>query len=258
LLHAFVDDSSSAVGEKRHLLAGFILPDVTWKAFEVMWAAELRKPRRLNVLHMASCFHGFTNEERIEKLAGLCGVIGAFRPMSVVCSVSQVDFVEVYRDNVPYDFRHPYFLCFFGIINATLLIASQSAHPVPIEFTFDDQGNVGRNSLIWHALAHQFLPEEMRALAPNLPSFDSDSESLPLQAADMLAWHMRRGHDFELSKFEREVRNTLTRALVVDIHWSRESLRELVDGFSQWEDIEYRKTRKGSIVRRVLKQMGHQ
>jgi hypothetical protein len=205
LLHAFVDDSSSTLGEKRYLLAGFILPDATWKAFEVMWASELRKPRPLDALHMASCFHGFTKEQRIRKLAGLCGVIGAFRPMSIACSVSQADFIEVYRDNVPYDFRHPYFLCFFGIINATLHIASKSAVPVPVEFTFDDQGNVGRNALIWNALIQQFLPEEIRALAPSLPNFASDSESLPLQAADMLAWHMRRSYDFELSSAEREI-----------------------------------------------------
>jgi hypothetical protein len=66
----------------------------------------------------------------------------------------------------------------------------------PVDFIFDDQGQAGQKCLQWYAGLRERVSEPHRTMISNTPQFKDDRQLSPLQAADMLAWHIRREHEF--------------------------------------------------------------
>ena len=61
-----------------------------------------------------------------------------------------------------------------------------------IEFIFDDQGLLGNNAAYAFDIARQhLLPSEAADVIAGYPIHRSDKEFLPIQAADLYAWHLR-------------------------------------------------------------------
>jgi hypothetical protein len=64
----------------------------------------------------------------------------------------------------------------------------------PIDFTFDEQ--VGLDLLIrqsWNPLTRRLLLEYAKFMLKT-PDFENDKTCVPLQCADLLAWHVRRDY----------------------------------------------------------------
>jgi hypothetical protein len=68
---------------------------------------------------------------------------------------------------------------------------------IPIEFIFDEQEGVDEDIVLFFAHMKKSFPKKARELIASTPMFrnDKDKQFLPLQAADMLAWHLRREHE---------------------------------------------------------------
>lgn len=76
--------------------------------------------------------------------------------------------------------------------------AVEAGMTTPIEFIFDQIDGVDKDVRFFFEDMIAGLPSDVRALISGAPWFKSDLEKqfMPLQAADMLAWHVRREHEY--------------------------------------------------------------
>jgi hypothetical protein len=195
---AFVDDSTSEVGDRRLFLAGFINTADRWIRFSDAWKEELNRPRKIEYLKMREAhslrdqFRNWTPEARDEKLKGLARLIRHFRPASFHASVSTADFERIVAPYAPYGLN-PYTVCFQYLIVPVANQQAQIGGPkVPIDFVFDNQEGLGESARFIYKLVRTAQPNAVQKYLSVEPLFRDDKEVLPLQAADMLAWHIRR------------------------------------------------------------------
>jgi hypothetical protein len=101
-------------------------------------------------------------------------------------------------------FNNPYFVCWHALINefhGRRLISeykNQIASSIPqdaiVDFYFDNTAEKGAIVDAWDDFIEN-REEEVRHLYGTTPRFESDDDFLPLQAADFLAWWIRRGYE---------------------------------------------------------------
>jgi hypothetical protein len=115
MLQAYVDDSTSEVGDQRLFLAGYINTADRWIRFSDAWKEELQAPPgEIDYLKMSEAyvlrgqFQGWSPEDRHEKLRGLSRVIRHFKPASIHCSVSTNEFASTVALTAPYGLARPY------------------------------------------------------------------------------------------------------------------------------------------------------
>jgi Protein of unknown function (DUF3800) len=215
LLQAFSDDSASESGDRRLFMAGYVYPEEGWKSFADAWSSALRQSPSIDYLHMVEAqnlrdqFAGWKKPQRDAKLRNLANVIQIFRPVSFQFSVSRRDFNHFVKSNSPKPLGKPHFECIFGIICTLANWSEQSGLRSPIDFIFDDQEGVSVDVDLFFEQMTAGLPAPARALINSKPAFRSDKQFLPLQAADMLAWHLRREHETgEHLQLTRSLRNS--------------------------------------------------
>jgi hypothetical protein len=77
---------------------------------------------------------------------------------------------------------------------------SHNDNSIPsVDFVFDEQGGLGNQAALWYRWEKERDPMLARFLgAP--PIFHNDKFVVALQAADMVAWHIRREHQFGQEK----------------------------------------------------------
>lgn len=208
-LHAFVDDSSSDVGERRLFLAAYINAAGPWIAFGQDWRNALEEAPSLNYFKMSEAqnlsgqFRGWSPADRDTKTLRMANVIATHRPWSVHCSISRADYARIVAPVAPFPLKQPYFSCFWGIIRTAAdyhLHLSRtlpaSTNPVPpLEFVFDEQGGLGTDAALWYQWLKQGQEPAVAAMMGDQPIFGDDKKMVALQAADMLAWHLRRQHE---------------------------------------------------------------
>jgi len=84
---------------------------------------------------------------------------------------------------------------FYGVILKLAHLHHDMGVKFPVDYIFDQQGSMGDDSVIWYKHIKSWQKPEMAALMGGNPRFEDDKTVLPLQAADMLAWHVRRRID---------------------------------------------------------------
>lgn len=247
MLQAFIDDSASDRSEdKRLVLAGYMQTAEQWALFSEEWAAELAKPRWLKYLHMSAGFPGFSSAEKEAKLEALASLIQRFKPVSIECSISQRDFKDLVKPNGPYDLRHAYFPCFVGILHGVAkTIAAEGWHD-KADIIFDEQGSMGRCAAAWYVPIKHSFPL-LAAHLGGAPIFRDDEEMLPLQAADMLAWYVRREAEGALSAHQRSIADAI-RVRHRHMEIPREMMESWGQAFAKLPGIEHTKGAKNSSV----------
>jgi len=85
----------------------------------------------------------------------------------------------------------------FTVVSAVSRYVAESPVRAPIRFVFDEQQGVDVDVEMFFSEMIKSLPAEAQNLIDGLPAFKSDKELqyAPLQAADFLAWHLRREHE---------------------------------------------------------------
>jgi hypothetical protein len=88
-------------------------------------------------------------------------------------------------------FKSPYTLCLLGILQGCHAVMHRIGGFKPVDFTFDEQ--TGFEFLLMEAwkLWKLRLPPEYAKFMFKI-GFANDKDSIPLQCADLLAWHVRR------------------------------------------------------------------
>jgi hypothetical protein len=66
-----------------------------------------------------------------------------------------------------------------------------------VDWVFDDQGRVGKDANKWYEFIRASIAPQLRSKLANRPVFRHDKSVLPLKAADICSWQIRRYLDKE-------------------------------------------------------------
>lgn len=174
--------------------------------FADAWAEELKAAPSIEYLKMVEAQNlrdqfdrrrGWTEEKRDEKLRGLARVINHFNPMSFQVSIDRRHFYDVLAPISPRGLANPYFSCCSAVMATLANFASQAKAKGKIEFIFDQQDGVSADIHMMFESMRETVPRSVRKWIDGRPQFKDDKQFTGLQAADMLAWHIRREHEVE-------------------------------------------------------------
>jgi len=198
---AYVDDSGSEPSQPVYVLGGLILPDTTWSIFSADWDHVLQSSPAIDYFKASEVwdrekgqFANFTTQERIDKVNSFADVVFEYKPLAIACRLEWPIF-EKFRAAYPLieELNDPYVFLFFACITRMVILAQDVPKFGKVNFVFDDQNKIGRNVQLWYQIFYARCTERVRALlSPNLPVFEDEKLTLPLQGADMFAWYRRR------------------------------------------------------------------
>jgi hypothetical protein len=204
-VQAYIDDSRSDIGDQRLVLAGYINTAEKWARFSDAWYTELRRPPAIDYMKMVEAvglrgqFGGWKPTDRDHKIEDLARIIRHWEPISIHSSVSQKHVREIIQPVAPYALSSPYSYCFEAIMIPIAVHQSQQKGlmQVPIDFIFDDQQGLGHQARELYQAVREQQSKPVRDVLSAEPLFRDDKLVMPLQAADMLAWHIRRHFEDE-------------------------------------------------------------
>lgn len=184
---------------------------------------------------------------RLRKLERLARVIAKYRPYSFEVSVSRKAYKELAQPEGPHDLRHAYFPCFVGVLYALAETLSEEGLSGPVDLIFDMQGNVGTSAALWYT-SLKLRDPNLAVVLGGPPIFRDDKQVLPLQAADMLAWHVRRLSEPGDHAEHKHIAGLIcTKHRVLEI--PDETVKRWGETFSEVPGIERVKWRRGATAR---------
>ena len=205
-LRAFTDDSAAQTGDKRLFLAGYLHRADAWAAFSEDWDHELKawpaieyfKGKEANNLDgQFDHKQGWDQAMRDAKVSNLAAIISHYQPFSFAFSLNRKLFEDELKPVSPYGLGRPHVTLTFSVVSGLARYSAEQGITTPIEFIFDEQSGVDTDVAMFFSEMKKSLPVEAQNLIEGAPYFKSDRDKrfMPLQAADMLAWHIRREHE---------------------------------------------------------------
>lgn len=199
MLKAFVDDSGSGGDSPWYVLAGYVGTVEAWEAFDGAWNDVLKGPPKLEYFKASEAeslrcdgqWAGISKDERNARIESFIGVIRRFATRAFHVRTMQKDYNDLIKPYVPPDWDNAYFFLFIGFLSAATSIEKYAGSGRPIEFVFDssDKKRIEKPSLkLYHQCAH--LPQ-FGGRVHDI-HYEDEKIFLPLQAADLLAWQIRR------------------------------------------------------------------
>jgi hypothetical protein len=209
-LRAYIDDSGSDGKGPIFVLGGFVAPVGRWLAFSDEWKAALTQPPALEYFKMKEAARlrdqfdprkGWTPDLRDRRINDLSDIIHKYASFRLSGMIRHRDFNN-YIKSVPAPERGlvtdtPYVFLFM-LMNIAIAYASEE-HRIaePVDFICDNQEGMeeeiahywAMNGSLWEGNLYRPARE---LVFKTLPIFRNDREFLPLQAADLYAWQMRR------------------------------------------------------------------
>lgn len=240
MLRAFIDDSISSVGERRLVLAALIQSDATWSAFATDWRRTLAAQPAITYLKMAEAqnrrgqFKGFSEKERNRKLHALADIVARHAPWGFHASISTRDYRELIEPAAPYPMRTPYFFLFYAVLFGVARMHEALAVNEPCDFVFDNYSGLDKKTL---PMLNDMVATSSGNWGDRISGrvqFADDKEEIAIQAADMLAWLIRREGDGPLPPgydglLDKLVVDGVNRCTEVD----RATLERIADGFAE-------------------------
>jgi hypothetical protein len=142
------------------------------------------------------------------------------------------DWIEIAEGNLPPGFDVPYAVLFYQMMKSVADFQVKSDELgsfgyLPVDFIFDEQGAAESKCLKWYHPLKDKVAEPHKTMMSNTPQFKDDRQVMPLQAADMLAWHLRR--EYQFPDEERPTAGLLNPEGMLVRVIGRNSLEELVE-----------------------------
>jgi hypothetical protein len=248
VLQAYVDDSASEKDSSRRLfLAAYINTPDCWARFSVAWKEKLDAAPSIKYLKMSQAnslsgeFAGWSVAAKDDKIKGLSRVIRHFNPMSIHASISRAEHEAILKPKAPYGFT-PYLLCFQAIIIPLANYQAQFSTGLVTDFIFDEQEIQGEDALWAYEYIRETQPKPIRDLLGARPIFADDKTVYPLQAADLLAWHVRRQAETGNTK-AFQVPSSLSTGYHMASDIDAEWLQRSADGLGLIKGVENLKTK---------------
>lgn len=201
-LQAFIDDSVAERGDGRLFMAGYINTVENWAKFSDDWDKVLKREPQLPYLRMVEAnalrgrFRGWNDAKRDLKIAKLAKVIRRYRPEVFCFTIDRAQYLREVRPVAPRGLGSAHYCATFGVVSLVTRYLSEHGFDGKVDFIFDEQSGVSADIGLFFEYMCRNLPPGARKIIARVPQFGSDKDMLPLQAADMIAWHLRREHEF--------------------------------------------------------------
>lgn len=199
-MQAFIDESGSK-GDTAFVLAGLIGTSEQWADFSDNWRMALAETPSMQYFKMQEAatlkgqFGGFKAGERDKKLKRLIAVLNNYKLDFISVSLDMTAFYEVMSEHMPKPGNNPYFVGFHQIIAAVGFHLLERNHTEKFEIIFDENVIFGPRAKKWYPLVRDVALPDLSELLPAQPTFENDHEHMPLQAADLFAWLIRRAQN---------------------------------------------------------------
>lgn len=238
MLQCFIDDSGNSPDGGLFVLAGYIMNEKRWEDFTERWYAQLQRDFPIDYCRMSDAesgegpFAGMDRIHRNRKVKDLALVIHECNPVPFVCQMEWKDWIEIAEGNLPPGFDVPYAVLFYQMMKSVADFQVKSDELgsfgyLPVDFIFDEQGAAESKCLKWYHPLKDKVAEPHKTMMSNTPQFKDDRQVMPLQAADMLAWHLRR--EYQFPDEERPTAGLLNPEGMLVRVIGRNSLEELVE-----------------------------
>lgn len=243
LMLAHIDASGTMEDSPFYVMAGYLAPVASWEAFTREWQAGLDEPnpkplayfKMKEAFRLQDQFRGWSEEERNDRLKLLCKVINRHATAMVIFIVSTDAWKRHFvgeLDNRYHD--RPYYFAFHGVMSSLARYLESKGIDEKVHFVFDDEGGEptamianGYDDYVANA------PDQFRKYLGSRPRFEKDHEILPLQAADMAAWHVRRvfaeGNGIDVSQPTVITVDLLTGVERLQSKWGEKEVKDAID-----------------------------
>ncbi len=195
MLKAFVDDSGSGGDSPWVVLAGYVGTEEDWTAFDSEWQEVLDEPPSLAYFKSSEAeslkgrFSGFTRNQRNVRIDRFISVIQKRARQAIEVRMRLSHYDSLIRGNVPTAWDDPYYFLFSGFILSATTVERLYGEESPIEFVFDSSERFEKPSTKFF---ESFRTRYDQVTAKANVAYRDDKLFLPLQAADLLAWQVRR------------------------------------------------------------------
>ncbi|KZD21906.1 DUF3800 domain-containing protein [Tardiphaga robiniae] len=197
---AFIDGSGTINDSPVYVMAGYLARADAWEAFTIEWKAALDHPKAIKYFKMSEAFSrrgqfaGWDEALRDARLRMLPSIVNRHAISAIIFAVSSDGWKNyaVGRLNEKYHDR-PYFFAFHTIMASAVKYLAEKGIREKIDFVFDEEGGESSRLMLesfdgWAEVA----PSHLKEYIGQRPIYRDEKNTLPLQAADLLAWHVRR------------------------------------------------------------------
>jgi hypothetical protein len=238
VMQAYVDDSGKD-DPPLYVLGGYIARAEQWARFSDQWKAALDESglshfKMQDAFTLSGEFKGWTQDRRDEALRRFASIIRDNVLAAISATVMHDDYKEVFSGRVTKFLDRAYLFLFSYVQYSAMLWQIHNNFDEPIDFIFDEQ--LHDSDIINDKFGDMLssAPGQFRKRAGSRPVHASDKIVLPLQAADMFAWHVRRVY-YERGRGSRV--NTAAIPILNEIsheqtHLSKERLVSMLQGLS--------------------------
>lgn len=197
-LRAFIDDSGSGGDSPWFVLAGYVGTAERWAGFDKAWQTVLDGPPKLHYFKSSEAeslrpdgqWAGISKENRNKRIDSLIAVIGKHALRAIFIRLQQRDYDEVIKPYVPPMWQNAYYFLFLGFLSVAMSTEKYAGDGRRVEFFFDSNQQVEKPSRKLYGQVTKQLPEFASAMDD--VHYKDEKIFLPLQAADLLAWQVRR------------------------------------------------------------------
>ncbi|MDX3965144.1 MAG: DUF3800 domain-containing protein [Bradyrhizobium sp.] len=200
MITAYFDASGTMGDSTVFVMAGYLGYSPAWQRFSDEWGTALSEPRVLKYFKMSEAwarrgeFTGWVPEDRDAKLRRLAPIVNKHALASMIVTVPTRSWRRHMVGKLEHKYHNrPYYFAFHGAMSSVPKFLHQKGIEDQIEFVFDSEGGEPVQEILdgfdrWAELA----PDHLKKYLSGPPVFRDEKLVLPLQAADMLAWHIRR------------------------------------------------------------------
>lgn len=200
----FVDDSGGKGHSRHFVLVGLASTRHRWARFSLEWRACLDTTPSIRVFKMRDAaslsgeFRHFTEQQRDDRLRQLAQVINRHAEFAI-WTVIDLQAHEQTWAKLPKPQSEVYFWPFHTLIMGSCFdLWEECGWRERFEIVFDEQLIFGERARKWYPLIRDILakkhPHEA-VILPEAPLFAKDEDHLPIQAADLFAWCLRKNTD---------------------------------------------------------------
>jgi len=186
VLEGYADDSAETNGV--YVLAGWLASAKNWKEF----SDDFERAGLPCTLHMKTVRR--PRGERVRKLAGLIDKWAMYR---IDCVLHQGNYENIVKGKIDPKLDSPYFVLFYNVLLSAARLMDRLGWDGTINWIFDEQGKIGIEANNWYWWIKEHAKPNLKKRLGMTPVFSDDEKMLPLKAADLFAWQIRRHIEYE-------------------------------------------------------------
>jgi hypothetical protein len=197
----FYGDESGSHGKGTYVIAGYMATAYNWEQFKVDWEAALAESPSIPYFHRGPNHHGdkpfdgWDEQTREAKLYRMIRVFEKFpgRIVELSSTIAWGDYEAVKTAPLGEVLSNPYYCCLHGVVSLALQWVKDKGEGADIDFIFDYQFQHQAEAVKQFTHIRQRfsdVPEVSTRMSGIC--FMDDERVAGLQAADLIAWQLRR------------------------------------------------------------------